>query len=503
MKKLCKLVCLVAVLMMAFVITVSADSGGFIFHESDGKVYIEGYDGTVPENLVIPSTIDGKPVVGISDISYNMLENVKTLTIPDSVVSVTGWLWYEDWEVLETVNIGSGFVGDLGGVFGSAMKLKAINISANNPAYASEDGVVYTKDFRKMATYPQGKTAWTTVPATVEDLSCLESLMAVNIQIAAGSPYFYTVNGITYTIDGKTIVNCSPDKSGTLTIANTVTGFWESSFAGCDSLTRVVVPSTVDRIVYNQFANCGSLKEIVIPASVQTIEAAAFFNCEALEKVEITDADVWCTTEFYDVHANPLFYAGNLYVNGQLVTNVQLPDGSEYVGDYVFAGASCLKTVTIPGSVKWIGAMAFYNCDGLTTLTVPGGVERIGYRAYDDCDGLKAVTIPGNVKDIYSSAFANCDSLTTLNLAEGVLEIAGNAFADCVSLEEVTLPASVEFVGWNCFSGCTALKKLTVKSDDVWFGTDVFQDCPLESVTLASGKTRLDDYMFAESAMKG
>lgn len=58
-----------------------------------------------------------------------------------------------------------------------------------------------------------------------------------------------------------------------------------AAFANCTSLTNVVLPSTMTSIGANAFSNCTSLAEITIPASVITIDASAFGGCTALRRV--------------------------------------------------------------------------------------------------------------------------------------------------------------------------------------------------------------------------
>ena len=175
MKKLSKLLYLMAVL-VALVTTLSltaaaAGEGNFTYMEGADGLYITGYEGQLPADLVFPSQLDGQPVVGITEFWVDGT-GVKTVTIPDSIQKTYGLDFFR-WENLETVNFGAGVQSIGCGMFGDCFALKAVNVSPNNPNYYSIDGVVYNKDMTTLIVLPEGKTTVAQIPATVSDLSIL------------------------------------------------------------------------------------------------------------------------------------------------------------------------------------------------------------------------------------------------------------------------------------------------------------------------------------------
>ena len=216
-------------------------------------------------------------------------------------------------------------------------------------------------------------------------------------------------------------------------IPNGVTSIGSSAFSGCSGLTSVTIPDGVTSIGPSAFSGCSGLKgvyitdiekwckisfkndvsnplyyahnlylnnklvtDFVIPDSITSISAYAFIGCSALKGVYITDLEKWCEFSFGDYSSNPLYYAHNLYLNNQLVTDLVIPDSVTSIGAYAFTGCSGLTSVTIPDGVTSIKDYAFAYCSGLTNITIPDGVKSIGYRAFYNCSGLTKIYYKGS-----------------------------------------------------------------------------------------------------------
>ena len=157
-----------------------------------------------------------------------------------------------------------------------------------------------------------------------------------------------------------------------VTIGNGVTSIGNWAFYYCSSLTSVTIGNGVTSIGDDAFSYCTRLTSVTIPDSVTIIGSSAFYNCKSLTGVYITDIAAWCDILFINLFANPSYYAGNLYLNGELVTELVIPD-----------------------SVTSIGYMAFYNCDSLTSVTIGKGVTSIGEYSFNACKSLRSIKYRG------------------------------------------------------------------------------------------------------------
>ncbi len=213
-------------------------------------------------------------------------------------------------------------------------------------------------------------------------------------------------------IGGWAFRNCPSLR--TITLPNNLKEIAGSLFEN-SGLTSITIPEGVTRIGIDAFRWCSSLTSITIPSSVTSIGGgngggvySSYYNCSSLTSIHISDLTAWCNISFSSKDANPLNCAHNLYLNGELVTNLVIPEGMTSIGHSVFSGASCLTSITIPNSVTSIEYCAFSGCSGLTSVTIPESVTSIGAYAFDTCDNLEVVTcLSPTVPSTESNAFAN------------------------------------------------------------------------------------------------
>lgn len=184
----------------------------------------------------------------------------------------------------------------------------------------------------------------------------------------------------------------------------------------------VYLPNTIKKIGKNAFGN--RLNSINIPSSVEYIEKDAFWNVLGkLNRVDIDDISSWCNIEFADEGANPFFanmyYLLHaqlyLYVKGEKITDLIIPENVVELKKYVFLGYELLENVSIPNSVLYIRDYAFRYCKNLKNVTIPNSVQKIGNSAFDSCDSLKTITLGNNIKEIGNYAFDYCNKVTTVN----------------------------------------------------------------------------------------
>ena len=294
-------------------------------------------------------------------------------------------------------------------------------------------------------------------------------------------PESVTYNGTTYSVTSigdNAFSGCIWLRS--ITIPNSVTSIGEFAFSVCIRLTSVTIPNSVTSIGGYAFYSCTGLTSITIPDGVTSIGDEAFDECTGLKEVHISDLVAWCNIDFGRYSSNPMCCAHNLYLNGELVTELVIPEDVTKINSYAFYGCTGLTSVTIPNSVTSIGFEAFDGCTGLTSVTIPNSVTIIGKNAFNGCTELKVVHISdlvawcniyfayysGNPMCCAHNLYLNGELVTELVIPDDVTKINSYAFYGCTCIRSVVIGNGVASIGKEAFYGCSSLTSIVVDKEN-------------------------------------
>ena len=319
-------------------------------------------------------------------------------------------------------------------------------------------------------------------------------------------PSTITVDGVVYdvtSIGENAFDGCQ--RLTSITIPNSVTSIGERAFSRCFDLTSITIPNSVTSIGANAFWNCSGLSSgltsITIPNSVTSIGRSAFDLDDYLKDVHISDLKAWCEIDFYDIKANPLYYAQELYINDNLIDNLEIPSSVTSISQYAFSGYKGLTSVNIPNSVTSIEEHAFYNCKNLKSVEIPNSVTVIKASTFLGCSSLSSINLPNSINIIYSGAFEGCTSLTSVTIPNSVSVIGDDdkyhigAFQYCSGLKSIIIPNSVKFIGCNSFANCRNLEKVYCYAEYVPKAyDDTFENSEIEYSTLFVPEASLNAY---------
>ena len=279
-----------------------------------------------------------------------------------------------------------------------------------------------------------------TIPSSVITIGddafyCCENLLSATIPSGVSSIGFHAFIGcdslICVVIPESVIsigqgVFASCSKLAKVVLLDGISEIPTSAFFNCKKLTEITIPNTIKSIGANAFAACDGLTGIAIPRSVTEIDSMAFEGCHTSVYVDQDNNQYYSINgALYNKEKTILYYAGRI-TEGKY----DIPEGTQSIGDFAFAGSDLLTHVTIPTSTTNIGGYAFSNCANLLSVEIPDGVTNLPHSAFYNCAQLGNITLPKSIKSIGRYVFDRCRSLTDVYYGGTAAEWAAISVAD-------------------------------------------------------------------------
>ena len=172
------------------------------------------------------------------------------------------------------------------------MVLTNIYISSENNTFTSINGILFSKDKKRIIAYPLGKT---------EDI--------------------YNIPDGVKVIGTHAFANNTTLKK--VVLPDTLEEIGKSAFSGCQNLESIDFPSSLSLLYQGAFEFCHKLKSVTIPENVSSIGNNCFALCYVLEEIYILNPEC-------KINGNG---------NGNIISNKMIddPDGSAR-SVYVFDG---------------------------------------------------------------------------------------------------------------------------------------------------------------------
>ena len=424
--------------------------------ENSNEVYVIETNGV----KVIPSTIYSYSVVGIGgseEDAFNLTSDsiflpnsirwisgnafrktrLKYINIPDSIIRIGAYAFYG-------TKISSVFIPrkltDIESRTFAGTNVDSFQVDRANPAYTSEDGILYNKSKTILISYPPGReTDLFRIPDGV-------------MYILTGAFQDAKIDSLVIPDNVKYINECDfRVLNFTNIIPDGITRIHSGAFKGCTNLTSVTIPNNVTSIGSYAFANCTNLTSVVIPESVTSIERSAF-SCSGL-------------------------------------TSVTIPNSVKTIGIQAFAECYNLRSIYIPESVTSVGFAVFRDCHSLDTIQISDNSPIFEFSGFGSTkwyrsqkDGMvyigkvlcaykdKGVYVERDAKTLdeqrrkYGYSLDNDRMLqrTKIIIPDGIHSISSNVFRNCIGLTKITLPESIEYIGNMVFAGCFNLRSIHI-----------------------------------------
>ena len=470
--------------------------------------------------------VDGEPLVnlvvpeGVTELPAKIFKNYKKLesaTISGSVKSI-GDSAFEGCTNLKTITMAYGIESIGQKCFENCRTLEAVNI----------DSIA------------------TLVNIKFKDMSSNPVTLAKNLYVGGEIAADIVVpEGVTV-INNYAFAGCNTFK--TLVLPSSLKKIGVNIFTD-ESLEKVYVPSidmwlgleledkTSNPMAYAEelYVNNELFEELRMPEGITVVKKYAFYGCDSLRRIIITEDPIalrayafaecsdfgiyvnsvsdWLNVTFGEnnisnAYCNPLYYGANLYVNGEIATEIVIPESCKFIPSYAFVNCKSITKITIPATTS-MGHLPFSN-NNLKEIVVGSLTEKLEPTAVVGFDEISSSTVEKitfgyGVKKIGDKAFNNCSELKEVIFYPGIMSIGKNAFSK-TGITSVSIPSSVTSVGDYAFSKCDSLETVILGDNDekVFYktaiGNYVFSECDkLESVIFNSGVCRVGKRSFFKS----
>ena len=264
------------------------DEGGlFVSYWTDEGVVIRKYAGN-DTSYTIPSVVDGKKVVGISDAAFKDCTTLKSVVIPEGVTGIMSEA-FNGCTSLNKVVLPSTLDNVDNGAFANCPSLKEVTVPSG-VSYIGDNAFGYCWDSENFEYKANDDFTLKYVPNSIAHY------YARSNGFVTGDAF-----GIIERDDDAYIKYYSGD-SKTVTIPSTFNGkpvsyIAEYAFDGCENIKNVTFSDNLFQINSYAFCNCSSLKEITIPATVYNIEEYAlgyYLDEETYEYVKVDGFKIYC-----------------------------------------------------------------------------------------------------------------------------------------------------------------------------------------------------------------
>ena len=158
---------------------------------------------------------------------------------------------------------------------------------------------------------------------------------------------------------------------------------------------RVVLEEGVTSVSSWAFYGMSALQSVSVPSTLNQIGQYAFSTRP--QSVYMSDLAAWCGVQLFRMEDNPLYTAENLYVDGHLVNELQIPEGVKTINRYAFSGAP-VSQVDLPEGLQSIGVRAFQNSD-ISAIIFPSTLKSIEKSAFYGCKDLMNAYYRGSQQD--------------------------------------------------------------------------------------------------------
>ena len=301
--------------------------------------------------------------------------------------------------------------------------------------------------------------------------------------------------------DGRVVGSTTAlNKISILIIPEGVTVICSGAITGSETITKIVLPTTLIKIEVGAFASLTNLESVEFLDELYWGNARESVNLEDfslnVQKVQELTSDL-IKTEVFEFRGNELIgltdvgkgmielivprfvtVIGSYAFDGSIARIITISAGVRQLNEFAFVGASELENVIFSENptLESIGKYCFKDLKKLKSFVIPGGVTTLGEGIFSGCVGITQIDL-GGINCITDEMFMNCYNLLAVTGGQNVETIGIKAFIYCVKLKSFEFGNALKAIGAHAFYSCVSLKELNLNEGLLTIGKDAFNGC--------------------------
>lgn len=180
-------------------------------------------------------------------------------------------------------------------------------------------------------------------------------------------------------------------------LPDNLTALGGSAFEYCRNLRAVKIPSKIKVITWYAFRDCSSLQSVELHDSITGFGNESFAGCD-LREITLPKSTTAVGNHAFEGNAN--------------LSKVTFNEGLIYIGESAFQNTA-IDTLNCPSTLRNIYNGAFAGCRNLSQINLNEGLTRIEMYALANNKATEIV-LPSSLEYCSQSAFDDCDSLVTI-----------------------------------------------------------------------------------------
>ena len=303
---------------------------------NDGSGYlVEGRIALAEGKVVVPSEVDGKPIVGFTEYGFKNCTKITSIIIPDTITSY-GDIMHDP--------------------FKNCTNLRRVKFSRGATTVSGFEGCEMLKEVN--------------LPDEVEKfLGAFANCKGLTKVVFESGP-------IAPKLDESLFSYC--ENLETVILPNNIQRLPRLIFHKCRKI-KVKLPASVIEIQPSSFRDCGGAEiEIDENNEVYSSEGNCIIHKPTKTLVHASDSSVipsyitkigqyavtGLTLETFKVPENVVEIESDAFKNCENIKDIYLPEGLKKIGERAFNNVGfCFTSLIVPNSLEEVGASAFANCE--------------------------------------------------------------------------------------------------------------------------------------------